>query len=348
MTDDKVFGRLYSLTVGRFERLVPKVKENLFENLATKVAYNIPDSIAAPNGYIDFNTLPASFIEFNDNQIVAKIINSKDNTAPASIQLYNLDPEDIKQIKQDDMLILKAGYKQDVTKVQTAVGEGIIQDLPLLFVGQVVRIRTYREEQDMITEIICGDSISVKKNVKVTASWPPGTTRLKVIQDMAKLAAANGVPTGSIQTRNLLPDGKTMGTLNAAYIAGYSVHGFLFEELEKLCEASGMRSYTAVGKLYVEPKQVTRTLEVVRVTPAHIKGNIAPETDNTGKLSGENTNNKTGLTLNLFLNGRIQPNQILSLSGTPDYDGEYQITSVNHELNLRGEVWDTIVSCVKV
>lgn len=348
MNDDIVFGRLYSLVVGRFDRLVPKVKENLFENLVTKVAYNIPDTIANPDGYIDFNTVPASFIEFNDNQLVAKIINNKDNTTPATIQLYNLDLEDAKQIKEDDMLILKAGYKQDVTKIQTAVGEGIVEDLPILFVGQVVIIRTYREEQDMITEIICGDSISVKKNVKVTASWPPGTTRLKVIQDMAKLAAANGVPTGSIQTRNLLPDGKTLGTLNAAYIAGYSVQGFLFDELEKLCEASGMRAYTALGKLYVEPKQVTRTVEVIRVTPAHIKGNIAPETDNTGKLSGENTNNKTGLTLNLFLSGRIQPNQILSLSGTLDYDGEYQITSVDHELNFRGEMWDTIVSCVKV
>lgn len=350
MINDRVFGRVYSLTVGRFEQLVPKVKENLFENLVTRVASGIPESIAAPRdtGYFDFNTIPAEFIEFVDNQMVARVIGKKENSTPASFQLYNVHPDDVKRIREDDLLILKAGYKQDVTRIQTTVGEGLVRDLPVLFVGQVITIRTYREDQDLITEIICGDSITARKNVKITASWPPGTTRLKVIQDMVRIAASNGVPTGNIQTANLLPEGKTISTLQARYLAGYSVQGMLFEELEKVCEASGMRSYTAVGKLYVEPKEVTRTLEVVRITPQNVKGSITPEADNSGVMSGENPDNKVGITVNLFLNGRIQPDQILSISGYPDHNGEYKINSVDHDLNFRGDSWDTTVSCVKL
>jgi hypothetical protein len=340
--DDRVFGRMYSLVIGRFEKLVPKVKDNLFENMVNKIAYNIPESIAAPgatasNGYFDFVTIPASFIEITDLQMTCRVTSNKDSASPAIVKIWNLHPDDVKKIKQDDLLILKAGYRQDVSQIETSVGEGTVQDLPLILVAQVVKVKTTKEKEEVVTEIVCGDSITVKKNVKVTASWPPGTTRLRVIQDLVKMAAANGIPTGNIQTKNLLPDGKTIGTLNSAYLGGCSIHGYLFDELEKLAESSGMRAYTTLGKLYVEPKTITRTIEVIRITPAHIKGNVNPEADNTAELSGENEANKVGLTLNLFLNGRVVPGQVLIL-----------ITSVDHDLNFREDPWDTIVSCVKL
>lgn len=347
--DDRVFGRRYSLIIGRFDQLIPKIKENLFDNLAIRLASGIPSGIATvDSGYLDFNTIPASFIEITDLQMTAKIVSNKENTSPATLQVYNLHPRDVANIKQDDLVILKAGYKQDVTKIQTSVGEGFEQDLPVLFVGQVVRVTTTRDNNDIVTEIICGDSITVKKNVKVTASWPPGTTRLKVIQDLVKIAAGNGIPTGNIQTFNLQPDGKTLGVLNSPYIGGYSLQGYLFEELEKLCDSCGMRAYTVCGKLFVEPKVVTRTIETIVISPFYIKGNINVEADNSKSLSGENSSNKVGLTLNLYLNGRVQPNQVLVLVDSGEYNGEYSIDSITHNLNYRERTWDTVVSCVKI
>lgn len=345
-----VFGRRYSLIIGRDYQLtqlvIPKgiVSPKLIEEGTT-----LSGVVQADGSYLDFCAIPRTFFEIKDVQMKAKLGSSKKVNNNAEIELYNINNHTKAHIREDDFVVLKAGYDQDVESIDTSVGVGEVEALPTVFVGQVVSVTTTYKAPNEITKIILGDAITVTRNVKISKSWPPGVTRLEVMQGFLDVAKANGIPTGKLVYDSLYPD--SYNRLSAQLWSGYTTHGMLIEELLKFCKSVNMKAYTVLGRLYIEPTEVTRGFGVFTVKPDQIIGRINPAADNSLTFSGEKKTNKIGLEFSIFLNARVTAKDIIRIEDTESYDGEYSIDSVAHSMDYRGtgdNSWATKITCTKL
>jgi len=348
------FGREYELLIGRAATLTSQV---IPQNEQGRRIERGSNNSETPTN-TDFNSLPPGFQRIVGLQIRASIGQTKDQSPSNEIILTNASEAQIASIRADDTLILRAGYRQRASSsIQADEGDNQRQQ-PDIFVGQIIRIVTEHIGRNKETKILCGEAITVKKNSKISKSYTPGTTRLEVIEDLVSLVRTQGVPTGSIR----VPEEGTeeLATVSAPLLTGYTAKGNLFNEIERICLSSGMRSYTALGRVYVEParrasvasagtvegvQQTSRIL--VTVTPESIKGTVEPLSDNTVGLSNANgSDGEQGIKLTTFLDGRISVNMVLRMVDFPQqrFNGDFEITSIVHELDFEGSAWDTKIS----
>lgn len=321
--------------------------------------------------FLYYDTIPAQYTEIKGLQIKASIAQSKQTGNPCMIEIYNLDQDTINNIKKDDLLILKAGYRTVAGDfIETTAGVGRL-DLPDLFIGQVVQVRTEFPAEDSITHILCGEALTPKRNSKISKSYPANTTRLQVLNDLLDLLKTQGVPTGKV----LLPSVGTIEreAVDAPLKMGYVAKGMLFNEIDRLCKSVNLRNFTALGKMYIEPISETRNTNlvqtessrttrfaestlVINIGPDQVKGSVQPMETTTGAMSNAGGNaKKPGLKLTTWLNGNISVDLVVRLKGFKQVnninsaldavDGEYRIISVVHKLDYRSEdTWDTEVS----
>lgn len=115
---------------------------------------------------------------------IVKTVKSAPNTA--IIRIYNLNPNNEALIKNEyDEVILNAGY------------EGNIQ---LLFRGNIKRTFHYRETNDRITQIECGDGDDDFANATMNETIAAGTTTSQLIdRAVSSFANIGGTQKGIIQ-----------------------------------------------------------------------------------------------------------------------------------------------------
>lgn len=360
------FIRDYELIIGRPARVNRDIIPQSLINPRYIINGTNGISSASPlpftGDYEFYTNVPPSFFSVRDLKISANVSQSKESGNPVSISVYNLPQEYISQIRKDDLVILRAGYKTTEGQyVETFAGEAT-EDLPDIFVGQVVKSSTTFDDVDKITTILCGESITPKKNSKVSKSYAAGTTRLQVINDLVSMAKTQGVPTGRIT----LPNENTYErrNLEKSYPLGYVVKGGLFSELKRVCEDNHMRLFTAVGRLYLEPSsesyysqapvpggRTPSSAVIYTVGPDLVRGSVQKMEDNTGTLSNKDGGaDKTGLEISVALNGNITVDSIIRLSGfdkeyEEELNGDYQIISITHTLdNYSKNNWTTKIS----
>ena len=321
-----------------------------------------PDGIVLATGdYLDYNTIPAEAWYIDDLQITAEVNQSKEQGVPCTVEVTNLDPSIVKRIRKGSLIVLRAGYRQASGNfIQTSVGEGREQ-LQDIMVAQVIRVTTNSSEVDKVTRIDCAEGITVKKNSRISKTFLPLTTREGVIRGLLDQLKGQGIPTGRFK----LPptDSREYKILKAEYLTGYSCQGFLMDELEKICNACSLRVFMAIGKVYIEPSSYTSTSiiplpentlsssEVIFVvTPDNVKGEVDEidgDSDNTPNNSDGNKD-KVGLALTTYLDGNISIDKVMRLENfvdeNEDKNGEYRITSVTHNLDYRGDTWETTVT----
>lgn len=355
----RLFDIDYELLIGRPYGLLAKVLPTTGEVRYIERGTN---STGIPSE--DFCTVPQNFQRIAGYQLTAKISQTKDQSIKNRISVYNLDDDVISKFKKDDLIILRAGYKR-------GQNVGVEEDIqhPDIFVGQIIRVSTKYQGQDKITEFLCGEGITIKKNSKVSKSYPPGVSRLDVLRDLAQLSKQQGIPLGGIKLPTFYSDDYKV--LQSSLLSGYTAKGNLFEEIERFCESVNMRSFTALGKLYIESKKVVTvdgesprvpltsstagvvtsdrvtSTTVFKVTPEAIKGRIFPMEDNSGTSSkAEGSSERTGLKFTLYLDGRISVNKVMRLleQDEESYNGDYEITSVNHNIDYRGSTFETEVT----
>ena len=108
------------------------------------------------------------------------------------------------------VLILKAGYKEDVGAVT-------------IFSGDVIRATTVREGPDWITEIELQDGLVEFRDAKCTVSFGPGVTTEQVIKDLSKRF---GLPVRPLPT----------DVASKQYKAGFAFVGRVRDGLTKACD----------------------------------------------------------------------------------------------------------------
>lgn len=282
-----------------------------------------------------------SAVKFENHQIVAKISSTKKsstNSTPVTITIYNVAPDTLQKIKAESTIILQAGYETD-------------KELPIIYAGQVIKIKPSKAGPDRLLQLVCSEGYTVQKNVRFNKSFPPGNTYKQILDNLISEAVEYGIPLGGFYTTPQttskdLPPSTSTTRLEIKPSSGFLAEGNLMLSISKLCEQIGFRCYLALGKLYVEPKEYAKNLEVIKITPDLIIGEVQPEKDTSKSLTG-GTTNKIGVKVRTFLDGRINlAKKIHIVEG--DYKGYYDIDSVSHNLNYEGGDWSTTIDLVDV
>jgi hypothetical protein len=343
MSSVEAFGYEYSLTVGRPDALinsgVPFVDLSSAVVVATASKPTSPSSVGGQNSNKeDYRTVPVRFFEVVDKQLEANIQNTKDNDNPTKISVYNLTPNQLNLVKENSSVVLRGGYA-------TEIGPGLDRTkLPMLYVGQVISTTTIDDGVNKITEILCSSSRTPMKNIKLSISWPPGTTWLDMVFDLIDITNQAGIPVG-----NVVGDVERRTIINDPAPDGYQLSGLLGEEFLKLLQSVGYRMYMVLGKIHIEPIYADPDVEVINIKSENIKGTINKEEDGSVGLSGDGQE-RVGIKLKTFLNGNITTNKMLRLTEllNKEFEGDYKINSVEHVMNYEGDVWDTEISAVRV
>jgi len=348
------FDRRYSLVIGRPATAITRSVPTSIANTSTLTVPRylaasrlIDNSLGDISGgvKVDYRTTPDHFIDIRDLSMRAKIVYKKSGNKGgnqfSTISLDNLTEDTKNQIRVNDFIFLKAGYRLDIGQEDVDY-----DDLPLILAAQVTKVETKRSNSaaTVTTDIVCGDNILPKKSIKISKSWAGGTTKRQVLDDMLDIAKANYVPIGKVQEEI---EG-FISPLKELYPYGYSVAGNLFEEIQNLCDSVDYRFYTVLGKIYIEGKGAIKTFETVQIVPQVLKEPLQRYSDNSSKAQGSKESS-TGITAKMFLDGRILTNMALDVIGQgDDWDGLYPIASIAHNLDFEGNNWDTTIKTTRL
>lgn len=346
------FDRRYSLIIGRLSR---SILSTIPTSIAAENVNRVPRYLAATNVIknstgdisngipVDYRTIPDKFIDIRDLSMRARIVykksGNKGGTQSSVVEIDNLSKDTLDKIRENDLIFLRAGYRVDIGSQEVDY-----EDLPLILSATISDIETERKRDGTITTILtCSDNILPKKNLKVSKSWPPNTTKRQVLNDLVGIAQANFVPLGRVvEIENFV------SPLEEAYPFGYSVAGNLFEEFTKLADSIDYRFYVSLSKIYFEPKSSQRLYETVEIQPENLKQAITSQSDSSTKKSGGKVK-KSGVRIHTFLNGRINSSMNVEvINNFPEYEGTYTIEAVEHRLDFEGNNWDTIIKANKV
>lgn len=332
MSADNRFKRKYLLSIALNPTTIKKdSKEKLKEGVTG-------GSVKAPSTG-DLLSLPLDALQIEGLHIEATINykkRTKTTSSPAKISIFNLSRETIKKLKPESTIILRAGYESD-------------KELPVVFAGQIAKIGSSRRGSDKITTILASGAYTIQKNLRVTISIPKKSTYKQAIEILLKHAADNGLPTGAFNT-DPQEATKTSSTgkdkTSKVLEDGYAVQGWLLNNLSDLCASIGYVAYVSVGKLYVEPKEYSKTLEVFTLTKGTVIGDIQLQTDSTNKLSGS-TSHKSGIAVKVFLDGRITLDKKIRIDDKDSpYVGIYDIDKLDHKLAYEEKDWFTTMNLV--
>lgn len=323
MADD-LFIREYRLTIGTPEKIVQRTEE-------VKAGERFTASSLFPNTILP-EKIPEDFREITDLHIDATIYASKNSSASkntaSTIKIYNLSEKTVEFIKEDQIIILEAGYSG--------------RDLPIIFSGQVARVSTMKKGKDRITEITCGEAYRAKRDIRWSNYWPKDTPALTVLNDMFDVLRDSGVSVGTVlQPSQPVASGGSDFKFRIdeySFSTGFTIDGNLIMSLEDYCKYINYRAYFVRETLYVEPINFPELREFVSIEQDNIKGNVEPVKSSTNKQGNSLT--EVGVKVNLFLDGKMALNKRVDINFGPN-EGSYEIKSMVHKLQLEGADWDT-------
>lgn len=129
---------------------------------------------------------PPLTLEFN----VTRNVLSSQNIA--SLRVYNLSEQNRSEIRKD---VTSYGYRKDISLIA-----GYGNTMGILMSGQVTQAWSIREGLNFVTTIECFDAGYAYANATIEKSWPGGTTRQNVVNDIVQSLKPYGVKKGSIST----------------------------------------------------------------------------------------------------------------------------------------------------
>lgn len=285
----------------------------------------------------DYRTITLNAVELTDHDITATISSKAASSSNANtvLYIYNLAPETLEIVEKiNNYVILEAGYAED-------------EELKVVFTGQVSSFSTDRQGQDLVTTLTCSDGYIPNNTIRLSKTFPENTTANTVMEYLIQRYKDSGVALGQyvpqinpkevVQYVQLYPPNDTV------FAMGYSLNGYLSDELRDLCKSMGYVNYITNGRLFIHPKSYTRTSERYQYST-----NQLYSVRKSGKAtSTTNSKNDIGIDVRMQLDGRLGVDkQIEILDG--NYKGIYKILSCAFAINYRDGAFDTILSCKQI
>ena len=342
----EVFGRKYELLIGKPRTIIRAVGVNtvLSPELvsASKDIKVITPLIDGSHDYLSIASVTEGTV-ITDLNMEAEIEYNREKTSSSNekgkIKIYNLSKDSLENIESEGLVVLKAGYNQD-------------PELPVIFVGQIISVVTTRSGADLITELVCKDSYIPLKDRRINISIAPKSLTYRDVFELFRVEAKRvGLASVFKETKNT----DSSRALDAILINGYNIEGGLFSNLLDLCASTFYRAYISIGVLYIEPINTNdddvddTLLDIIDLKADTIINSIEPLKDTASK-GLQSTNEKSGIKVKTFLNGKFTTSVYLRVDKELDKAGLYKISSVKHSLKFEGTGadWNTDIEAKTV
>ena len=319
--------RKYSLTIG-----LPPVT-----TITSKVITEdeVIGNLLIPNER-DYRVVTNNAVEITESDLVARIgaraANSSSNT---TISVYNLSPETLEIVERvNNYVILKAGYASD-------------EDIGIVFTGQVKDFSTMREGQDLVTKLVCGEGYIPNNSIRIAKAFPEQTSADTIFKYMIERYKEAGVPLGQYTAQakddEIVDYVQLKRPPETIFEMGYSMNGFLINEMKRLCKSLGYVSYIVNGRLFIHPASFTKVVERYQVSEQQIYS-VRKSSSSTGTATSKVD---TGIDISVPLDARFNiDKQIEVVDGK--FKGVYKILSCSHVINFRNGAYETNMSCKQI
>ena len=258
----------------------------------------------------------------NDLQITFDISKSTDNkkkTNSAAIEIYNLNPEQIKLLDTDyPAAVLSVGY----------LNAGNIKRI---FAGQVNHVSTRKQGTELITQLQIGSGYTDLNHEVLSEIVPPGKTVKDVAETLRK--ALPGVSRGVYNGTNL----------NNEVLYGYPLMGSPKEMLNELGDKYGLDWQVDDDILYVKNNDRANNEDF---NQAYVISAYTGLIENAYRVSGSRKRSKKdkakkpGIQMKILLNPDINAGDIIRLEDT-FITGWFRVDSLRHSGSWRGSNWVT-------
>ena len=258
----------------------------------------------------------------NDLQITFDISKSTDNkkkTNSAAIEIYNLNPEQIKLLDTDyPAAVLSVGY----------LNAGNIKRI---FAGQVNHVSTRKQGTDLVTQLQIGSGYTDLNHDVLNEIVPPGSTVKDVAETLRK--ALPGVSRGVYNGTNL----------NNEILYGYPLMGTAKEMLDQLSDKYGLDWQVDDDVLYVKNNDRANNEDF---NQAYVISAYTGLIENAYRVAGDRKRSKKdnakkpGVQMKILLNPDINAGDIIRLEDT-FITGWFRVDSLRHSGSWRGQNWYT-------
>lgn len=255
-----------------------------------------------------------------------------------TINIYNLNKDVRDRIsKPNTRVVLSAGYNGNESTV---------------FTGQVSSVHSEKNGTNIITMLTCKDGWTPLNSVRYSKSYPKETPYTTIFNDIIKAFNDNGIGTasGGIILDKAEPPFETPDKVNT--IKGWSFSGFLRDALESVCNEFNLTYQIIHSRLYIYPKNYSEMFGVVELRNQDILS-IKQRQEATDRTSSDV--NPTGVEITTMLIPEIDPSDRVKIKNDPnlnlgsfdlsDYEGDYIIANMSHQLSYEGNNWYTVLSC---
>lgn len=226
------------------------------------------------------------------------------STSSSSIRIYNLSEKNRAELRKDYL-------NTDVIKyMEFQAGYG--KDLGLAVRGTVSHAWSVRQGTNFITEIQSFDGGFAFQTAKFNKTYPEGTQRSTIINDMASDLKQYGIDRGAI------------GQIDGALTRGNSYSG---STISLLRELTGDSFFIDNGKVYVlgENEVIEGSLKVI---------------NSASGLLGTPTRQNAQIVIEMIFEPRLQIGQAIRLEsiGESNYNSFYKVVALKH----RGTISETV------
>jgi hypothetical protein len=255
------------------------------------------------------------------------ITRSLDVTAnTAELLIYNLSEASRKHLAQqatDNGVVCKidAGYREDpfAASVSAALTGIVPDESPQIFLGEMRTVTSVREGADWITRLSAGDGDQLKKQ-RVSFSVGPGASFQSVVNKMV-----DGVKAGVKDSARALLKGE-FAEVGKALTEGFSVDGYLGDELPRVLRSGGLEMSVQNGQLQILPIGKALGDVAIKLTP------------NTGLVGSPEVGNKGRVTVRCLLTSKVYPGRKIKVE-SQNVTGVYRCHTITYAGQTAGNDW---------
>lgn len=245
---------------------------------------------------------------------------SEANPNNGKVTIFNLSAQGRALVEEpDSQVIVKAGYSGFGVNPLDLV----FDKSEIIYVGDVRLNGIHNERQgpDIATTLECSTGLIAMREAKMNKSYAPGTTALQVITDMA---SSLGLDPSQIQT-----------TGADVFLNGLSLSGSTKDLLSGMLKKLGVQWSIQDDELHIVDKKLPTAEPVVLLN------------EKTGLIGVPTKRSNGGYVFRSLLNPKIRPGRPLAIQ-SETVGGLFKPRKVDHQGDLDGGPWDTVVEAVEV
>lgn len=231
------------------------------------------------------------------------------------IKVWNLSRSHRRQLEQ-----LPAG------RIFVELSAGFVDEMPLIFRGELHRATTVVAGQDAITTIRSRDGHAAH-GARVSRSHRPGVGWGSVVRDVV---SAMGIGEGNLAD---VISTATMGGLST-FARGVTLRGDAPAELDRFMRSADLEWSIQGGALQVLPRGGSLTRPAVRLAPG------------TGLVGSPARNEKGKLIVDAKIVGGLVPGALVRVESA-DHEGTFRIEQASYKGELYGKDWGVQLTCAE-